>query len=111
MSVKYEVQAEEADSSGGKKGIVRFNGALDMAGWEELRQDVLRRLGSGCLTWEFDLTGLEHCLSVDLGMWITMNVTIKNHEGRLSFLVARDSGIDRIISVTRLARVLDIHLL
>lgn len=109
MKPPYRLERQSTASTDTPSARVVFEAPLDMKQWDEVRIAMLALLVEGVAQWEFDLRLLQRCLSCDIGMWVATNATVTNHGGALQFRVKRDSTVDKLIELTKLEKVLDIH--
>lgn len=101
----YKIECTPRDD--GMEVVVRFQSLPNGDGWAALHKEIQRLLDQNYLLWRFDLTDLDFCDSTGLGMWITMNATIRNRRGRLQYDLRKDSRVAQLFLLTKLDSILN----
>jgi hypothetical protein len=96
------------DESGTKIADIVFTSSMDPFEWKEFRETMMKLLKHGFSQWRFNLQGIEYPTSTDLGMWVTCNATISSHSGKVEFLIQKDSNVQKVITLTKLDKILNI---
>lgn len=110
MDKEYTIETITDPNRNIKIGVVTFHISLGVDQWEQFRQELKEMLDSGVKSWVFDLQTITNAYSLDLGMWVTMNATIENNEGKLALKIIKDSQIEKLIAITQINQILKIIL-
>ena len=108
MDNDYTIETITDPNRNVKIGVVTFHASLGLDQWEQFRQELKEMLDNGVKSWVFDLRPITNAYSLDFGMWVTMNATIENHEGKLALKIIKNSQIEKLISITQINQILKI---
>ncbi|GEM_PF-6771907 len=101
MRPKYEIQrsretfaqAEASQGRARKWARITIWRRMEPEDWARLRGEALHLLARGYRCWELDLTPLEFCDSLAMGMVLTLHASIRRRGGRLDLRLDGDTGI------------------
>lgn len=109
MNSKVELLTDGQANAGQKRGRAVFKDTLEPQEWEQFRRSLIGMIEKGHLSWEFDLSSMPRCQSMDLGMWVAINATIDNLKGSLVLRIQKDSPVSRLLELTKLDRILTVQ--
>ncbi len=104
------ILGNQTNGNKGKRMEVIFTSPMEPLEWQEFRESMIQMLKDNCLQWVFNLKGLTFPTSTDIGMWVTCNATVLSYSGKVEFLIRRNSNLQKVLSVTKLDKILNISL-
>ena len=87
---------------------VTFNDSLDYDTWQEFTKTMIEMIKENYLQWDFNLQELNDVQSIDIGMWVMCNTRITTFFGKLVIIVKRNSSIHRVLSITKVDKIIPI---
>jgi hypothetical protein len=90
---------------------VTFKESLDFFEWQGVQKNMNKLLDNRYLQWEFNLKELAFPTSIDIGMWVTCNAKVSNKSGEMVFIVGQESNVHKILSATKLDKILHLTII
>jgi anti-anti-sigma factor len=90
---------------------VTFKESLDFFEWQGVQKNMNQLLDNGYFQWVFDLKELAYPTSIDIGMWVTCNAKVCNKSGEMEFLINQESKVHKILSATKLDKILHLNII
>jgi hypothetical protein len=87
-----------------------FKKSLDYDTWQEFTKTMIEMIKENYLQWDFNLQELDNVKSIDIGMWVMCNTRVTSLSGKLVLIVKRNSSIHRVLSITKVNKIIPVKL-